>query len=354
MDGKIDCNSAIDLRSDTLSKASLALREIIKCASDGDACYEEDSDTKDLERFAAELLKKEDAIFTCSGTMSNQIALLSHCNPGDEVLIDASYHIAFFENAQSSALAGISLNMSETVDGIMDLDVFEERMKSRPRGPMYAKPRLLCLENTISTHCGSVFPFDKYQLVCQRAHEEGLSIHLDGARLFNACVSTKTGAGKWTEHADSVSICLSKGLGAPFGSVLAGDRHLIKRAKNIRKWLGGALHQSGFMAAAGLYCMKNNVERLQEDHDNAAYLAQLLSVSDVLVCDPKLVQTNMVHIDISKISASANKFNEACRKHGVLLFPWTEKIIRATVSMNNRNKDMPEAASRILRASEEF
>jgi threonine aldolase len=284
----------IDLRSDTVTKPSAEMRAAMLTAEVGDDVYGEDPTVNRLEALAASMLGKEAAIFVCSGTQSNLLALLSHCERGDEYIVGQQGHTYKYEGGGAAVLGSIQPQpLDYEADGTLDLVRVESAIK--PDDPHFAKTKLLCLENTQG---GKVLPLD----YLKRAHEftraKGLGLHLDGARVFNAAVHLKVPVTQISRHFDSVSVCLSKGLGAPVGSVLCGSKELIAKARRWRKVVGGGMRQAGMLAAAGIYALENNIERLARDHENARALAQALSSIEGVTVAPGGAQTNMVYINV--------------------------------------------------------
>ena len=284
----------IDLRSDTVTKPCDKMRSVMASADVGDDVYGEDPTVNLLEAYAADLLGKEAALYCPTGTQSNLVGLLAHCGRGDEYIVGDHAHTFLYEGGGAAVLGSIQ---PQTIplqsDGLMDLNAIEDAIK--PDDVHYARTQLICLENT---HGGNYLPQAYQQDVRSICDRHKLSLHLDGARLFNACVAQDLSAAEVASPYDSVSICLSKGLGAPMGSLLVGEADLIKEARRWRKMLGGGMRQAGIVAAAGLYALKNNVQRLAEDHHNANKLATgLMNVEGVLV-DYTDRKTNMVQVSV--------------------------------------------------------
>ena len=291
-----ELENPIDFRSDTVSLPSKEMLQCVENAKLGDDVYEEDTEVIELQEFAAELLGKEASLFFPSGTQSNLTAILAHCQRGDEVLIGRDYHTNLYEARGASVLGGVGIcpiDMSES--GSMNLNDMLSQIKDDD--PHYAVTKLLCLENTFS---GKVQPQDELETLVLEAHRRGLKVHLDGARLFNAHIHSGLSMKDLTSGFDSVSICLSKGLGAPVGSLLVSDQTIINKAIRLRKMLGGGMRQVGVIASCGMYALKNNIERLQEDHNNAKLLADGLSLIPELKVNYGEGQTNMVFIHCPK------------------------------------------------------
>jgi len=291
-----ELENPIDFRSDTVSLPSKEMLQCVENAKLGDDVYEEDTEVIELQEFAAELLGKEASLFFPSGTQSNLTAILAHCQRGDEVLIGRDYHINLYEARGASVLGGVGIcpiDMSES--GSMNLNDMLSQIKDDD--PHYAVTKLLCLENTFS---GKVQPQDELEALVLEAHRRGLKVHLDGARLFNAHIHSGLSLSALVDSFDSVSICLSKGLGAPVGSLLVSNQTIINKAIRLRKMLGGGMRQVGVIASCGMYALKNNIERLQHDHDNAKLLATGLSKIAELKVEYGESQTNMVFVNCPK------------------------------------------------------
>ena len=291
-----ELENPIDFRSDTVSLPSKEMLQCVENAKLGDDVYEEDTEVIELQEFAAELLGKEASLFFPSGTQSNLTAILAHCQRGDEVLIGRDYHTNLYEARGASVLGGVGIcpiDISES--GSMNLNDMLSQIKDDD--PHYAVTKLLCLENTFS---GKVQPQDELEALVLEAHRRGLKVHLDGARLFNAHIHSGLSLSALVDSFDSVSICLSKGLGAPVGSLLVSDQTIINKAIRLRKMLGGGMRQVGVIASCGMYALKNNIERLQHDHDNAKLLATGLSKIAELKVEYGESQTNMVFVNCPK------------------------------------------------------
>jgi threonine aldolase len=286
----------IDLRSDTVTRPTRAMRRVMGEAEVGDDVYGEDPSVNQLEAFAAKMLNKQAAIFVATGTQSNLLALLSHCERGDEYIVGQQGHTYKYEGGGAAVLGSIQPQpLDYESDGTLDLNRVEAAIK--PDDPHFARTRLLCLENT---QAGKVLPIAYLKQARAFCDRTGLSLHLDGARLFNAAVSLGVPVSEISDQFDSVSVCLSKGLGAPVGSLLCGPRELIDKARRWRKVLGGGMRQAGVLAAAGMYALQNHVERLREDHDNARRLAEGLMRLPQLAVAGGAARTNMVFVDIGQ------------------------------------------------------
>lgn len=287
--------NTIDLRSDTVTRPTPAMRAAMAEAEVGDDVYGEDPTVNRLQEMAAERIGTEAALFTPSGTQCNLIAIMSHCERGDEYLVGQTGHTFRYEGGGAAVLGSVQPQpLDFEPDGSIDLERAARMIK--PIDPHFARTRLLCLENT---QAGKVLPLSYLEDAARFAHEHGLGLHLDGARVFNAAVALGVPVREITGHFDSVAFCLSKGLGAPVGSVLCGNAQFIERAHRWRKVTGGGLRQAGILAAAGIHALEHHVERLAEDHANAHRLAEGLGQIGALGVDPEAVQTNMVfaHVD---------------------------------------------------------
>jgi threonine aldolase len=328
----------LDLRSDTVTRPTPAMREAMARASVGDDVYGEDPTVNLLQEEAARRLGVETALFVPSGTMANQVALRTLSRHGDVVLAGAGAHLLVHESGAPAALSGLQV---QTIgrDGLFDgADV---RRSLTPDDAHYAPIRVVALENTHNRSGGRVFPLDQAKDVAAAARAAGLSIHLDGARIFNAEVATGTPAREWAQLADTVSFCLSKGLGAPVGSLVCGRRELARPLHRARKLLGGGMRQAGILAAAGLYALAHHVERLAEDHANARRLAAGLEEQGLRV-DPA-PETNMVMFE----AEDAPALSRALRQRGVLINPIAPTRLRAVTHLDVGAADIDLAVGRV-------
>lgn len=287
----------IDLRSDTVTQPTPAMRTAMMNAVVGDDVYGDDQTVNELETLAAQTLGFEAALFVPTGTFGNQLALFTHCERGDEVLLGEDSHIVWHEVGGAAVIAGVNLRPIPTENGILDAE--QVRRRIRPSGDIHLpRTRLICMENAHSS--GRVIPLSAMQTIWETARVAGLKVHLDGARVFNAAAHLGVDVKQITQYADSVMCCLSKGLAAPVGSILAGDAEFIATARKKRKLMGGGWRQAGVLAAPGLLALTEMTQRLHEDHSHAQYLAsQLATLPDVQVCMDQL-QINMVFFEITK------------------------------------------------------
>lgn len=305
----------IDLRSDTVTKPSPAMREAMKLAEVGDDALGDDPTVKRLESMAAERMGKEAGLFTASGTMANLVALLTHCGRGDEAIAGHLSHIVQAEVGGAGGLASINIRQARNDEqGRMDLD--EIRSYIRPREGFYPRTSLICLENTHNFANGSALPGSYTAELATLAHEAGAALHIDGARIFNAAAVLETTPAELARDADTVTFCLSKGLAAPMGSILCGDGDFIAGARRNRRMVGGGLRQAGVVAAAGIVALEEMVDRLLDDHANARRLAEGLAAIPGIQIEPDLLQTNILFWKHEQIETV--KLNQALRERGVL------------------------------------
>ncbi|PNR92499.1 low-specificity L-threonine aldolase [Petrotoga sp. 9PWA.NaAc.5.4] len=288
----------IDIRSDTVTQPTQEMREAMYRAEVGDDVYEEDPTMKRLEKYAAEVIGKEDALFVPSGTFGNQLALFTHCERGNEVILDDSCHIVIHEVGASSVIAGVQLRTIKSEKGLMSPNEIKSKIRKGEEDLHFPSTGLICLENAHSN--GRVVPLENMREIYKIAKEKNVPVHLDGARVFNAATYLKVDAKEITQYCDSVMFCLSKGLCAPVGSVLAGSKEFIQKAKKKRKLMGGGLRQAGFLAAAGLVALEKMRFRLKEDHENAKYLGEKLAKIPEILVNLEDIHINMVFFKINK------------------------------------------------------
>ena len=334
----------IDLRSDTVTLPTRQMREFLAKAEVGDDAYGEDKSVNRLQDYCKELFHVEDALFVTSGMLGNRLAILVQTSPGDEVITEYSYHINFFDSAATAAICHVILNTRHTEDGILTSQEINKSLHSKPRYHHFAQVKLVTLENTINGYAGKIFPFDDIKKVRDYTQKEKISLHLDGARLFNAHIETKIPLSDYAKQVDTLSVCLSKGLGAPFGSVLMGKKELIDKARKLRGWLGGGVHQIGIYASAALYALEHNIDFLKNDHLLAQLLAEKLKNIQEIIIEPKSIETNMVQFNISQLGIKSEEFLSRCQEKGLLLFPWLPAKIRAVLHRPLTKKDVTQAA----------
>ena len=331
----------IDLRSDTVTRPTEGMRQAMFEAALGDDVFGEDPTVNRLEEYVAALLGKEAALYAPSGTMCNQIGVFVNATRGDEVLLHEGAHVFNYEAGAPALLSGVQLRTLPGEGGVISPETV--RAAVRPENVHFPRPKLLCLENTHNTAGGRVFPLEDFAAAAAEARELGLKVHLDGARLFNAQAATGTLAREWCEHADTVSVCSSKGLGAPVGSLLAGDGETIGEARRARKVFGGGMRQAGVIAAGSLYAFEHHTERLAEDHERAKRLADGLAGAGYKVDPP---ETNIVLVEVEKPEA----FLQALAREGMLATPGKAGFVRLCTHLDVGDEEIEaaiEAAARI-------
>lgn len=335
----------IDLRSDTVTKPTATMRAVMAGADVGDDVYGEDPTVNQLQTLAAERLGKEAAIFVPSGTMANQCAIRALTHHGDIVLAGEGAHVLKYESGAAAALAGVQIK-TIAAGGLFDAE--DVRNAINPPDHHYAPVTAVALENTHNTAGGRIFPFEQLQRVAMVARERGLRLHLDGARLFNAVVASGIAADKWAEPFDTVSFCLSKGLGAPVGSLVCGSAAIIDRIHRIRKMLGGGMRQAGILAAAGVYALEHHVERLADDHANARRLANGLARLGLRVAPQP--ETNIVLFEVGETM----RFFRALQARQVLTNPVSDGVFRAVTHLGVDAADIDDVIGRIGEAVAEL
>jgi threonine aldolase len=331
----------IDLRSDTVTKPTPAMRKAMAEAEVGDDVFGEDPTVNALQEKVAKILGKEAALFVPSGTMANQLSIKSHTQPGDEVIIEVSSHPYNFEGGAGAALSGIQFNCLKGVRGVLDASQIEEAI--RPADHHFPVTRLVCLENTHNRGGGSIYSVEKMAEIYRLTKSKGLLLHLDGARLWNASTATGMKPHEYAQWADSVSVCLSKGLGAPIGSLVSGSESFIHRVHRFRKMFGGGMRQVGIIAAAGIFALDHHLERLKEDHQNAKRLAVGLKEFKGVSIEPKYVETNIVIFDVANTGMTGSQVAEAMKKEGVLIHAFGRTQIRLVTHLDVSNEDIEKA-----------
>lgn len=331
----------IDLRSDTVTQPSATMREVMAQAPVGDDVYGEDPTVNRLEEMAAALLEKEAALFVPSGVMANQLSIRVHTQPGDEVIVESTSHIIRYEGGSASSLSQVQLCCVPGDRGLLSPDQVAAAI--RPSDVHNPSTTLLCLEQTHNSGGGSVYPLAKIEGLTGLAREHGLTLHLDGARLFNATVATGVSAAEYAKGFDTICFCLSKGLGAPVGSLIGSTRWRIAKLRRLRKMFGGAMRQAGILAAAGVYALEHNIPRLKEDHDNAKHLALLLQQIPTVFVDPDKVETNIVVFEVVRPGRSTQELLHCFKQAGVLLNSVGERMFRAVTHLDVSAQDTEEA-----------
>lgn len=325
-------DSVVNMFSDTVTKPTEGMLQAMMTAEVGDDMGGEDPTVNRLEQMVAELLNKEAAVFACSGTQSNQMGIRSHCFPGDELLIEEQGHIAKFEGGAPAAISGITTRTIRGQYGMVDVSDLEGKVYVDNQH--LANTKLLCCENTTNGGGGRAWPVEQLQRVCGWAHDVGLKTHLDGARLFNAVTTSNVHVREICDGFDTVSICFSKGLGCPMGSILVGSAEQIHRARRIRKMMGGALRQVGIIAGGAIYALENHVERLAEDHANARSFAEGIAKIDGISVDLSGVESNLVFFDVDPEIGDASQLSAALRERGVRIGAMGPQTLRACTHLD--------------------
>jgi threonine aldolase len=338
----------IDLRSDTVTRPTPAMKAAMLAAEVGDDVFHEDPTVNALEERVAALLGKEAALFVPSGTMSNQIAVKAHTRPGDELLCDANCHIYVYEGGGPAVLSGVTCRTLDGEHGVLDVGMLEGKV--RPPDDHMVRTRLVCLENTHNRGGGRIYPLDKIRAVRAWAGKHSLAMHLDGARLWNAIVATGVPAATWAAEFDTVSVCFSKGLGAPVGSALVGPRELIVVGRRIRKLFGGGMRQAGVLAAAALYALEHHVDRLAEDHRNARTIAEAVASTPGLRLQGE-VQTNLVFFEVDRALGTAAEMVTRLAGQGVAVLATAPQTIRAVTHLDVSAAQAERAAAAIRQAA---
>ncbi|MDX2115606.1 MAG: GntG family PLP-dependent aldolase [Planctomycetota bacterium] len=339
----------IDLRSDTVTRPTAGMKRAMLEAPLGDDVLGDDPTVALLEERAAAVLGKQRACFVPSGTMANQIAIRCHTEPGDEIICHRDSHIIHYETGAPAVISGCMIAPAEGEAGLFDEQELERLV--RPDNIHAARSRLLVIENTHNRGGGTVWPEAQTARLTARGRALGLRTHLDGARIWNASVASGLAPARLAQHFDSVSACFSKGLGAPVGSVVAGDEAFIAKARRVRKMLGGAMRQSGVLAAAALYALEHHVQRLAEDHAAAARLARSLASIDGLSVDPARVQTNIVYVDVGAGLGPAAAYCQRVAAQGVLVLPTGPARFRAVTHLDVTGAMIDDAAGAFAAAA---
>jgi len=327
----------IDLRSDTVTMPTAEMREAMAIAEVGDDVYEDDPTVNRLEKLAAEIIGKEAAIFVPTGTFGNQMCLFVHCNRGDEILAGEYSHILYHEAGAPAVIAGVQTRTFNVINGRIRPD--EIRSKIRPLTDIhYPRTGLICIENALSN--GKVMPLENMREVYEIAQEHGLPVHLDGARVFNAATALNIDVKALTQYCDSVMFCLSKGLCAPVGSMVAGTKDFINKARKSRKIMGGGMRQAGIIAAAGIIALEKMVTRLKEDHDNAKYLGDELSKIDGIDVLQDSIQINMVFFDMSKTGYDSFRLEKEFLSYGIKINPEEDGLVRFVTNHGVTKEDI--------------
>lgn len=331
----------VDLRSDTVTKPTPGMLKGMQEAVVGDDVFGEDPTVNALQEKAAHLMGKEAALFVASGTMGNQLSIKAHTQPGDEVILEGGAHAMNFEGGGGAVLSGVQFFAIPGNRGVFEAAQVEAAI--RIDDVHFPVSRLVVVENTHNRGGGTVFPLSKIEQIRDLANQRGLRMHMDGARLWNACVATGISPAEYAAPFDSVSVCLSKSLGCPAGSLVLGAKDFIKRVHRFRKMIGGGMRQAGFLAAAGIYALDHHIDRLEEDHRKAKNLAQgLANIKNVLI-NPEEVETNIVFFDVSRAERTAQEVAAALRAKGILVLPTAKTRIRCVTHLDVSSPDIDHA-----------
>lgn len=332
----------IDLRSDTFTKPTPEMRDTMARAEVGDDVFGEDPTVNRLQDHIADLFGKEAALFTASGTMGNQIAINALTQPGQEVILDSNAHIFYYEAGAPAILSGVQLRTLDSNNGILTKEKIESAI--RPENVHFPPTSLICLENTHNRAGGTIFPIEEIKRIRQLAEERGIRMHLDGARLWNASVATGVPLREYGQYFDSITVCFSKGLGAPVGSCVVGDADFIKRAHRYRKIYGGGMRQAGIIAAGALYAVQNHIDKLKDDHAHAKLLAESVASLPGFEVNLPSVQTNIIMIHIQADSEiTAAQVAEQLKSENVLLLALDPKRLRAVTHLDVSKDDIVQA-----------
>ena len=340
----------IDLRSDTVTRPSAAMRAAMAAAPVGDDQYGEDPETNRLQEVVARLLGKEASLFFPSGTMTNQVAVRTLTRPGDEAIASLQSHLGWHETGGAAANSGVQI--TEIGDrGVFSLEQFLGTVKAQGH-LLYPPTTLVSIENTHNRMGGIVVPQDEVVRICAAARERGITSYLDGARLWNAAAASGRSLAELAEPFDLTGVALSKGLGAPGGSLLAGSKALIARATRYRRMMGGAMRQVGIFSAAGLYALEHNLGRLSDDHANARLIGEALAASPRVVLDLATVQTNILVFSLAEGAPDAATFVARARERGVLLFAFGPRTVRAVTHLDVSRAQCTRAAEILVEVAQ--
>jgi threonine aldolase len=334
----------IDLRSDTTTRPTKEMLDAMYKAEVGEDNYGEDPTANRLQELAAEMMGKEAAIFLPTGTMCNQIAILTHSQRGDEMVCDSEAHTFIWERGGPAVISSVLVRSVPSNKGVLEPERVSSVMRSKDSQP---RTSLLWIENTHCWHGGTVTPLKRMNELCKLAHDNGARVHVDGARIFSAALALGVKASDLVAQTDSVMFCLSKSLCCPAGSMLTGSKAFIEEAKYYRKFLGGQMRQVGYLAAAGIVALETMVNRLQEDHENAKILATGLKNINGIEVDVERVQTNMVLFDIATLGIGANQFLSQLKEEGVLAVAYTDSIIRMVPTIHTTEIEIKEALTAV-------
>lgn len=347
-------NKFIDLRSDTVTKSNQAIKDAMYNAQAGDYAYGEDISANNLAQYCKELFQVEDALFVTSGMFANRAAIGCQTSPGDEVITHYNYHVNFFDSAGNAKVNSIVFNCIHNDSGILNTHDIQKAIESKPRYKIFSQVKLVTIENSVNGFNGKIYPIEQQIQLYHYLKNRGINLHLDGARIFNAHVENKVPLSEYAKYTDTMSFCFSKGLGAPFGSMLLGKRQIIEKARTMQVWLGSGYHQIGYYGAAAKYALENNISRLKYDNSLARLLADKIKILSQISLIHPYPETNILAFSIKNLSITNDDFITECQKYGLLLFPWLEGHIRAVVHMGITEDDIEKSAEIIKAVVNKF
>jgi threonine aldolase len=328
----------IDLRSDTVTQPTQEMRRLISEAEVGDDVFGDDPTVNNLQHMMADMTGKEEALFVPSGTMSNQVCIKTHTQPGNEIIVESNSHLYNYESGAPALLSGVQVMPLPGKNGHFNLEQIQQVI--RPMNVHHPQTRLICIENTHNRAGGTIFPIEEIKKISRFAGNQKIKMHLDGARLWNASIATKIPISEYCKYFDSASLCFSKGLGAPVGSILVGTKEFINKARYYRKVFGGGMRQAGLLAAAAIYAVNNNFQRLEEDHCRAKILGEFLSSVPKINFDFSTVQTNIVIFDVKNLGLTGQQVVDALASKGIKLLTFAQTKIRAVIHLHITDKDI--------------
>jgi threonine aldolase len=328
----------IDLRSDTVTQPTPKMREAMFNAQVGDDVFGEDPTVNALQEKIAHLTGKEASLFVASGTMGNQVSIKVHTQPGNEIIVEGNSHIFNYESGSPALLSSVQVMPLPGFRGSFTVEQVEEAI--RPNNVHHPRTALICIENTHNRAGGTIFPYESIQQISTFTRQHDLKMHLDGARLWNASIATGIPLSEYARHFDSVSLCFSKGLGAPVGSIIAGSQEFIDRARYYRKAYGGGMRQAGILAAAAIYAVDHHFERLAEDHRRARLLGEFIATLPDIEFEHDTVQTNIVIFNIRNTGLSGQEFVDLMAAEGVKMITFAKTKIRAVTNLHISDEDI--------------
>lgn len=336
-----DGSIMIDLRSDTVTKPTMAMREAMAIAPVGDDVFGEDPSVRQLEEYVANLFGHEAALFAPSGTMTNQMAIKAHTQPGDEMICEESCHVYTWEGGGPAILSGVTCRTIIGDRGVIHSSQLEDKI--RPANDHFVRTKMVALENTHNRGSGRVYPLNELKAIRNWTSNNNLILHCDGARIWNAIVASGVSAKEYGALFDSISVCFSKGLGAPVGSAIIGSREFIKKCKRIRKLFGGGMRQAGILAAAACFALRHHIDRLAEDHANAQLLAEALARIPGIILDPPQIETNLIWFRIEPMIGRPNDLVNRLKKRNLFVHQSGPELMRACTHLDVSRKDIIEA-----------